>query len=103
MPGWPAAVTATESPSQLIPSHHVQVESSAQGAAERKAVQPAFGTAARAQPGRRHLLDLELRTLERRALRHQLEGKLESRRHNLAEVSDFDLHLRAAAAGRMVA
>src|ERR671932_63780 len=79
MAGWPAAVTATESPSQLIPSeiHRMLTSFTPEAVASAVISSPSSSC--------------------------QFLLKLERRRHDLAEVSDLDLHLRDAAAGRMVA
>src|SRR5687768_10066717 len=110
MPGWPAAVTDTESPSQLIPSEihrmwtsctptgcsstamrdllHVQrlhpqllagddvdVGAAAGTADQREAVEAALPTARPAAPGGGNLFQHQLGALQRRPLRHQLEGE----------------------------
>ena len=54
----------------------------------------------RQRAGRRHVLDLQLGALERRALGHQLEGELERVGHHLAQVPDLHLDRRAPAARR---
>src|SRR3954469_15927059 len=129
IPGWPAAVIDTESPSQLIPSEihriwtsstpvargsavmrdlllvhvqrfdpqflagdHLDVPGTARPAREREAVQPAHLVTAPAAARRRHLLEHELGTVERRVLRDELEGELERIRHDLPQVPDGDLH-----------
>src|SRR3954447_9933368 len=144
IPGWPAAVIDTESPSQLIPSeihrmcssctppagasstamrhpsvrHHcvlelervheqllpleqLEVEARARRALQREPVQLRLCPAAPAAPARRDLFHDQLGTRDRGALRHQLEGEGQGRRHHLTQVPDLELHLHHLPAARM--
>src|SRR5258706_13967018 len=136
MPGCPAAVTDTESPSQLIPSeihrmwtsstpgafgsvaiarpscrqqrflelervapqllagHDVQLPATAGRAHQREGVQLALAAARPADARGRDVLEDQLRTLRRRVARHELEGELQGRRHDLAQVADAHLDPR---------
>src|SRR3954453_13935670 len=144
IPGWPAAVIDTESPSQLIPSEihrmcssctppagasstamrhpsvrrqrilelervheqllpleQLEVEARARRALQREPVQLRLCPAGPAASTRRDLLHDQLGTRDRGALRHQLEGEGEGRRHHLAQVPDLELHLHHLPARRM--
>src|SRR4051812_4554490 len=119
MLGWPAAVTDTESPSQLIPSEiqrmstsstpatgypfhrqcvHEQffaadqlyVKAPARAAGEREAVEfRARPAPAHADPG--DVFQLQRSALGERALRHEREGERERIGHDLAQVADLHL------------
>src|SRR4051794_26284659 len=120
MPGWPAAVTDTESPSQLIPSEiqrmstsstpatghlfhrqrvHEQlfaadqlyVEAPAARAGEREAVEIGRCAAHPAGAGGGDVVELQRRALGERALGHEREGEVERVGHDLAQVPDLDL------------
>src|SRR4051812_41343995 len=130
MPGWPAAVTDTESPSQLIPSEiqrmstsstpatryllhrhgldeqllaadQLDVEAPA-GAGQREAVEFVLGPAGAAHPGRGDHVQLQRRALRERALGH--EGPREGERvgHALPQVPDLDLDRLDPALARVV-
>src|SRR4051794_941520 len=130
MPGWPAAVTDTESPSQLIPSEiqrmstsstpatwhpfhrqrvHEQllpadqfhVEASAAAAGEREAVEFALDPAAPADAGGGDLFHLKLGALRERPLGDEGEGEGERVGHDLAQVPDFDFDRLELAAVRV--
>src|SRR4051794_3505900 len=120
MPGCPAAVTDTESPSQLIPSEiqrmstsstpatghpfhrqrvHEQlfaadqlyVEASAARAGEREAVEFRVGPALAADARRGDLFHLQRRALGVRALADEGERERERVGHDLAQVPDLEL------------
>src|SRR3954468_19991368 len=123
MPGWPAAVTDTESPSQLIPSeiqrmstsstpatghsfrhgervdeqllaaHQLHIQAPARRAGEREVRELALGPARPAHAGRRDLLHHQLRALRLGPLGHEGEGEGQRVGHHLAQVPD--LHLDA--------
>src|SRR4051812_423788 len=144
MPGCPAAVIETESPSQLIPSEihrmcssctppagasstamchpsvrrqrilelervdqqflpleQLEIEARACRALQRESVQLRLCPTPPAPSPRRDLLDDQLGTRDRGALRHQLEGEGQRRRHHLTQVPDLELHLHHLPAGRM--
>src|SRR3954468_24558850 len=131
MPGWPAAVTETESPSQLIPSEiqrmstsstpatrhllhrqrvneqllaaeQLHVEAPAAMAGEREAVEFTLGPARAADAGGGRHFQLQLRALGRRPLGD--EGPREGQRvgHDLAQVPALDLHRLDRALARVV-
>src|SRR4051812_1315062 len=120
MPGWPAAVTDTESPSQLIPSEiqrmstsstpatghlfhshgvdeqllaadQLHVQAPAAPAGQREAVELALGPARAADTRGGDLLKHQLRARALRPLAH--EGEREGQRvgHHLAQMADLDL------------
>src|SRR4051794_30554538 len=120
MPGWPAAVTDTESPSQLIPSEiqrmstsstpatghpfhrqrvHEQlfaadqlyVEAPAARAGQREPVEGRFRPARAADAGGGHLVHAQLGALSVRALGHEREREGERVGHDLAQMPDLDL------------
>src|SRR6188472_4094122 len=117
MPGWPAAVTDTESPSQLMPSEIHRMWTSSTPAAMGSAVigDPllfldvqrlhlqllADRAAAPAADGGRHDAERELRAFHGGAPRRELEGDLERRRHDLTQVTDGHLDPRHRAAARV--
>src|SRR4051812_46643533 len=119
MPGWPAAVTDTESPSQLIPSEiqrmstsstpatghllhrqrvdeqllapqQLHVEAPAALAGEREAVEFTLGPAGPAAAGGGDHFHLQLGALGGRPLAHERPGEGERVGHDLAQVPDFD-------------
>src|SRR3954453_17220433 len=121
MPGWPAAGTDTESPSQLIPSeiqrmstsstpatghsfrhgervdeqllaaHQIHIQAPARRAGEREVRELALGPARPAHAGRRDLLQHQLRALRPGPLGHEGEGEGQRVGHPLAQVTDLDL------------
>src|SRR3954452_24945878 len=120
-PGWPAAVTDTESPSQLIPSEiqrmsssstpatghpfhrerideqlhaaeQLDVQAPARRAGEREPVELRLGAAAPARAGRGHLLHDQLGALGLGPLGHQGERERERLGHHLPQVPDLQLH-----------
>src|SRR4051794_19940666 len=131
MPGWPAAVTETESPSQLIPSeiqrmsssstpatwhpfHHgeriheqllaaqqLHVQAPAGRAGEREAVELRLGPAAAARAGGGNLLHDQLGALRLGSLGHQGERERERLGHHLAQVPDLQLDGLDAPPGRV--
>src|SRR3954452_11048684 len=123
MPGWPAAVTDTESPSQLIPSEiqrmstsstpatghlfhrqriheellpadQLYVEAPAQPAGQRERREFALGPARAADPRGRDLLHQQLGALGLRPLGHEGEGERQRVGHHLAQVPDLQLDRR---------
>src|SRR3954452_10963777 len=121
MLGWPAAVTETESPSQLIPSEiqrmstsstpatghpfhrqcvneqlltaeQLDVQAPAHLAGEREAGQFALTPAHPADPGGGDLFKQQLRAFRDRPLGDEGEGERERVGHDLAEVADPALH-----------
>src|SRR3954447_26822224 len=120
MPGWPAAVIDTESPSQLIPSeiqrmsssstpatwhpfhresvdeqflaaHDLDIHAPARVTGEREAGPFALGPARPADAGGGHFLHQQLGALRDRALRDEGERESERVGHDLAQVADPDL------------
>src|SRR4051812_44087480 len=120
MPGCPAAVTDTESPSQLIPSeiqrmsssstpatwhpfhhervdeqllaaHQLDIKASAAMAGEREALEFALCPAVAAHSGGRDLFQQQLGALRERPLGHEGEREGERVGHDLAQVPDLDL------------
>src|SRR3954471_7641116 len=120
MPGWPAAVTDTESPSQLIPSEiqrmsssstpatghlfhregvheqllpadQLDLETAARAAGEREVVELALGPAAAAHARRRDLFHHQLCARASRSLGDEGEREGQGVGHHLAEVPDLHL------------
>src|SRR3954452_2606559 len=120
MLGWPAAVTDTESPSQLIPSEiqrmstsstpatgypfhrqgvherffaadQLYVQAPAAVAGEREAVELRRCAAPPARAGGGDVVELQRRALGERALGHEREGEVERVGYDLAQVPDLDL------------
>src|SRR3954449_2314660 len=119
MPRWPAAVTDTESPSQLIPSeiqrmstsstpatghsfrhgervdeqllaaHQLHIQAPARRAGEREVRELALGPARPAHAGRRDLLQHQLRALRLGPLGHEAEREGQRVGHHLAQVPDL--------------
>src|SRR4051795_1736271 len=131
MPGWPAAVTDTESPSQLIPSEiqrmstsstpatrhllhrqrvneqllapeQLHVEAPAAMAGEREAVEFTLGPARAAAAGGGHHFQLQLRALGGRPLGDEGPGEGECVGHHLAQVPALDLDRLDRALARVV-
>src|SRR4051794_40352239 len=121
MLGWPAAVTETESPSQLIPSEiqrmstsstpatghllhgqrvdeqlfaleQLHVEASAAGAGQREAVEFGMGCAHPADAGGGDDVHLQLGAFGRRALGDEGPGEGERVGHDLSQVPEFHFH-----------
>src|SRR3954468_13040881 len=121
MPGWPAAVTDTESPSQLIPSEiqrmstsptpatrhllhrqrvneqllspeQLHVEAPAAMAGEREAVEFTLGPARAADAGGGHHFQLQPCALGRRPLGDERPRERQRVGHHLAQVPALDLH-----------
>src|SRR3954471_7261383 len=119
MPGWPAAITETESPSQLIPSEiqrmstsstpatrhllhrqrvneqllapeQLHVEAPAAMAGEREAVEFTLGPARAADAGGGHHFQLQLRALGGRSLGDEGPGEGQRVGHDLAQVPALD-------------
>src|SRR3954467_3780268 len=120
MPGWPAAVIETESPSQLIPSEiqrmstsstpatghsfhrhgvheqllpadQLHIQAPARLAGQREARQLALLATAPANAGGGHFLQDQLGALGLRALGDEREGERQRVGHDLAQVPDLDL------------
>src|SRR5215217_4660275 len=77
--------------SQLLARDDLDVPAAARAAGEREAVQATFGATRPAPPSCRDLPDRQLGAVEHGALGDQLEGELERRRHDLAQVADGHL------------
>src|ERR1700754_5026143 len=131
MPGCPAAVTDTESPSQLIPSeiqrmsssstaatwhpfhhervdeqllaaHQFHIEAAAAVTGEREPLEFALLPARAAHARRGDLLQQQLGTLRARPLRDEGEREGERVGHDLSQVPDLDLDRLDAAVVRVV-
>src|SRR3954452_23171141 len=133
MPGWPAAVTDTESPSQLIPSeiqrmstsstpatghsfrhgervdeqllaaHQLHIQAPARRACEREVRELALRPARPAHAGGGDLLQHQLSALRLRPLRDEAERERQGVGHHLAQVPDLHLHALDPPPGRMPA
>src|SRR4051794_22245786 len=133
MPGWPAAVTDTESPSQLIPSeiqrmstsstpatghsfrhgervdeqllapHQLHIQAPARRAREREVLELALRPARPAHAGGGDLLQHQLSALRLGPVRDEAERERQGVGHHLAQVPDLHLHALDPPPGRMPA
>src|SRR3954469_18291261 len=78
---------------QLVAAANLHVQRSARAAQRRERHEFRLRGARAAVRGRRHVLDAQLRAVERGPLGHQVPGELQRRRHHLAQVADADLDL----------